>query len=145
MGTDKLFIWGGSRGSDHCACLTGSDVTGSHMTFHLPFPLVFPVLFVRTFFSRIPPTPRTLFPYFFPSYFFSRTYSKVATFEIQHFKILVSCFSSTCRYNTVHVPCGISIRTSTVGLPLEGWGACMRDLKGPTMNLFNPKEDWNVL
>jgi hypothetical protein len=24
---------------------------------------------------------------------------------------------------------------------LEGWGARMRDLKGPKMNLFNPKED----
>jgi hypothetical protein len=23
----------------------------------------------------------------------------------------VSCFSSTCRYNTVHVPCGISIQS----------------------------------
>jgi hypothetical protein len=28
---------------------------------------------------------------------------------------------------------------------LEGWGARMRDLMGPTMNLFNLKEDWNVL
>jgi len=44
-------------------------------------------------------------------------------------------------YITVHVPCGIAIQTSPVGLPLDGWGACMRDLKGPTMNLFNPKED----
>jgi hypothetical protein len=41
--------------------------------------------------------------------FFSRTFSKVATFEIQRFKISVGCFSSTCRYITVHVPCGISI------------------------------------
>jgi hypothetical protein len=26
-------ICGGSRGSDHCACLTRSDVTGNHVTF----------------------------------------------------------------------------------------------------------------
>jgi hypothetical protein len=38
------------------------------------------------------------------------------------FKISVSCFSSTCRYNTVHVPCGIPIQTSPVGLSLDGWG-----------------------
>jgi hypothetical protein len=93
------------------------------------------------FFFPYSPHPPYFIPVLFPLVLFSRTYSKVATFEIQHFKISVSCFSSTCRYNTVHVPCGISIRTSTVGLPLEGWGACMRDLKGPTMNLFNPKED----
>ena len=48
-------------------------------------------------------------------------------------------------YNTVHVHCGISIQTSPEGLPLYGWGARMRDLKGPKMNLFNLKEDWNVL
>ena len=59
-------------------------------------------------------------------------------FEIQRFKISISCFSSTCRYNTVHVPCGISIQTSPIGFLLEGW---MRDRKGPKMNLFNPKED----
>jgi hypothetical protein len=41
----------------------------------------------------------------------------------------VSCFSSTCRYITVNVTCGISIQTSPVGLPLDGWGARMRDLK----------------
>jgi hypothetical protein len=28
-----------------------------------------------------------------------------------------------------------------LGLPLDGWGARMRDRKGPKMNLFNPKED----
>jgi hypothetical protein len=57
--------------------------------------------------------------------------AKVVTFQIRRFKISVSCFSSTCRYNTVHVPCGISIQTSPVGLPLDGWGARMRDLNGP--------------
>jgi hypothetical protein len=57
----------------------------------------------------------------------------------------VSCFSSTCRYITVHVTCGISIQKSPVWLPLDGWGARMRDLKGPKMNLFKAKEDWNVL
>jgi hypothetical protein len=41
-------------------------------------------------------------------------------FEIQRFKISVSYFSRTCRYNTVHVPCGISIQTSPVGLPWKG-------------------------
>jgi hypothetical protein len=94
------------------------------------------------------------FPYFFFTYFFpvlffpvlfSRTFSKVETFEIQRFKISVSCFSNTCNYNTVHVPCGIATETSLVGVPLDGWGARMGDLKGPKINLFNLKEDWNVL
>ena len=107
-----------------------------------------PYFFLRTFF------PRTIFPYFFSRaffprffspYYFSVLFSKVATFEIQRFIISVSCFSSTCRYSTVHVPCGISIQTSPVGLPLEGWGARMGDLKRPTMNLFNSKEDWSDL
>jgi hypothetical protein len=44
-------------------------------------------------------------------------------------------------FNLVHVPCGIFIQTSPVGLPLDGWGARMRDLKGPKMNLFKAKED----
>jgi hypothetical protein len=48
----------------------------------------------------------------------------------------VSCFSSTCRYNTVHVHCVISIQTSPDGL-----SGRMRDLKGSKMNLFNLKED----
>jgi hypothetical protein len=39
---------------------------------------------------------------------------------MERFKISVSCFFSTCRYNTVHVPCGISVQTSPVGLPLDG-------------------------
>jgi hypothetical protein len=51
----------------------------------------------------------TFFPVFIFQYFFPRTFSKIATFEIQCFKISVSCFSSTCRYNTVHVPCGFHI------------------------------------
>jgi hypothetical protein len=46
-----------------------------------------------------------------------------------------------CRYNTVHVPCGISIQTSPVALPLDGWGARMCDLKGPIMNLFKAKDE----
>jgi hypothetical protein len=80
-------------------------------TFFIFFPYFFSVLFFsriffifffRTFFSRI------FFPYYFPV-LFSRTFSKVATFEIQRFKISVSCFSSTCRYITVHVPWGICI------------------------------------
>ena len=125
-----------------------------------------PNFFSRTFFSVLFSTyfsfsyyfPRIFFPflYFFflviffpvlfsPVLFISRTFSKFATFQIQRFKISVSCFSSTCRYITVHVPCGIAIQTSPVGLHLEGWGVRMRDLKGPKMNLFNPKEDWNVL
>jgi hypothetical protein len=49
-----------------------------------------------------------------------------------------------CRYNTVHVPCGISIQTSPVWLPLDGWGARMRDRKGSNMNCFNAKEDWKT-
>ena len=101
-----------------CACLTRSDVNGSHVT-SPPYisPVFFPVLF----------------------HFFSRNFLK--SFEIERFKMSVSCFSSTCRYNTVYVPCGIAIRTSPVGLPLEGWGVRMHDLKGPKMNLFNLKED----
>jgi hypothetical protein len=62
-----------------------------------------------------PPPPRTFFPVIF-----SRTFSNVVTFEIQRFKTSVSCFFRTCRYNTVHVPCGISIQTSTIGLPWKG-------------------------
>jgi hypothetical protein len=132
-------------------------LSGRHMTFSLTF---FPV-FSRTFFFVL--FFRIIFPYYFFSFFFpvffspilffrtffpvlfSPYFSKFATFEIQRFKISVSCFSSTCRYNTVHVPCGIAIQTSPVGLSLDGWGARMRDLKGPKMNLFNLKEDWNVL
>ena len=128
----------GSRGSDHCACLTGSDVTGSHVTFSLPFPPYFPVLFFSHTFYFFVLFPVLFSPYFFPvlfsfyfflffPYFFSvlfpvlfyRTFSKVATFEIQRFKISVSCFSS----------------------PLDGLGARMRGLKGSKMNLFNLKED----
>ena len=130
MGTvQAIFVedpCGRSRVSDHCACLTGNDDTGSHVTFPLTFSPYF--------------SPRTFFPYFFPV-LFSRTFPKVAMFEIQRFKISVSCFSSACRYNIVHVPCGIFIQTSPVGLPLYGWGARMRDLKGPKMNLFKAKED----
>ena len=69
---------------------------------------VFPRTFFPVLFSRIL-FPLLFFPYFFTPYS-PRTFSKVATFEIQRFKISVSCFSSTC-YNTVHVPCGISIQT----------------------------------
>jgi hypothetical protein len=53
MGTAQLVFvedpCGGSRGSDHCACLTGSDVTGSHVTFPLTFPRIFPYFFSRIF------------------------------------------------------------------------------------------------
>ena len=123
------------------------EVTSPEVTWLFPrtffsrtfFPLLFfPVFLPRTFipvlvfpvlFPPVLPPPRTFFPYFSPvpffPYFFSCTFSKV------------SCFSSTWRYNTVHVPCGISIQTSPVGLPLEGWDARMRDLKGQKMNLFN--------
>jgi hypothetical protein len=57
-----------------------------------------------------------LFPVFFYPYYFPVLFSIVATFEIQRFKISVSCFSSTCRYSTVHVPCGISIQTSPASI-----------------------------
>ena len=101
--------------------------------------ILFPVLFFTYFF------PVLFSPYFYFPYLSPRTFSKVETFEIQRFKILVSCFSNTCNYSTVHVPCGIAIETSPVGVPLDGWGARMGDLKGPKINLFNLKEDWNVL
>jgi hypothetical protein len=66
---------GDRRRSEHCTCLTGSDVTGSHVTFFLTFfsrtffPYFFPVLFFpyffpRTFFFR------SIFPVFFSQYFF---------------------------------------------------------------------------
>ena len=176
MGTDKLVFEGDRGGSDHCACLTRSDVTGRHATFPLTFfstyffshtffsrtfflVLFFPVLFSPSFFPVLV-SPRTIFPYFFsrtffpvpfsrifssrtfsPVLFFSRTFSKVATFEIQRFKLSVGCFSSTCRYSTVHVPCGIAIQTSPVGLPLDGWGARMRVWRDKNIYLFNLKED----
>jgi hypothetical protein len=95
--------------------------------YHIFFPYFFPCINFPYF----------LFLYFFPFYF-PVLFQK---FEIERFKISVSCFSSTYRYNTVHVPCGISIQTSPVWLPLGGWGARMRDLKGPKMNLFKAKED----
>jgi hypothetical protein len=76
------------------------------------------------------------FPYFFSPVFFSPYYFRVLFQKSRILKSNVSkyqwvVFSSTCRYNTVHVPCGISIQTSPVGLPLDGWGTRMRDLKGP--------------
>jgi hypothetical protein len=46
-------------------------------------------------------------------------------------------FFSTCRYNIVHVPCGISIQTLPVGLLLDGWRGRMRDLKGSKIYLVN--------
>jgi hypothetical protein len=137
-----------------CAYLTGrGPVRKTHDFFPYFFSRIFPYFFFRTFFSYYFPVlfvfllffPYFFLPYYFSvlffPYFFSPYFSKFATFEIQRFKISVSCFSSTCRYNTVHVPCGIAIQTSPVGLPLDGWGARMRDLKGPKMNLFNLKED----
>ena len=106
------------------------------------FPYYFPVLFFPVLFFRILFF-RAFFRTFFSHTFFFVLFSR--TFEIERFKISVSCFSSTCRYITVHVPCGIAIQTSPVRLPLDGWGARMRDLKGPNINLFNLKEDSNVL
>ena len=83
-------ICGGSRGSDHCACLTGSDVTrsdvnqmtgsditGSHVIFSHAFPPYFfpyfvPVLLIpkkiHIFFSCTF-FPRIVFPYYFPILF----------------------------------------------------------------------------
>jgi hypothetical protein len=110
-------------------------------------PVFFPVFCSCTFNPK--KNSHIFFLYFFPPYcfpvLFSHTFSNVATFEIQRFKKSVSCFSRICRYSTGYAPCGIFVQTSPVGLPLEGWGARMRDLKVPKMNLFYPKEDWNVL
>jgi hypothetical protein len=135
------------------------EVTSPEVTWLSPRPF-FPVLFSPYFFSVL------FFPYYFPVLFFPVLFFRILffraffrtffshtfffvlfsrTFEIERFKISVSCFSSTCRYITVHVPCGIAIQTSPVRLPLDGWGARMRDLKGPNINLFNLKEDSNVL
>jgi hypothetical protein len=112
-------------------------------------PVLFPVIVSRNFcfricfpylFSSTPPP-----PYLFPLTFLFPYYFLVLIPMSRRFKMSVSCFSRTCRYNTGHVPCGIFIQTSPVGLSLEGWGVRMPDLKGQKMNLFNPKEDWNVL
>ena len=168
-GYSSIIICGGATGSDIVRML---DQKWRHQKsrdffpyfFSVFFPpyiflvllshIFFPRIFFSVLFSPVLFCFRTIFPYFFFLYFFpvfffqrtffSRTFSNVETFEIQRFKISVSCFSSTCRYNTVHIPCGISIQTSPVGLPLDWWGARMRDLKGPKMNLFNLKEDWDV-
>ena len=97
---------------------------------HLLFSVLFCSIFFPVFLFSCTFFPYFLLPYFFSPYYFfhvlfTRNFSKVATFEIQRFKISVSCFSSTYRYITVHVPCGIAIKTSwsPVGLPLDGWGA----------------------
>ena len=100
MGTDKLVFEGDRGGSDHCACLTRSNVTGRHVTFPLTFfsayfffHTFFPYFFSRNFFHvHFSPyfSPRSFsrtcfppyyffvvyFPYFFLSFFpvvFSRT------------------------------------------------------------------------
>ena len=126
----------------------------SHVTGRGP---VLPYYFSRTFSPYFFPrtfSPVLIFPYYYFSYFFP------VFFSLYYFPVLFQksrrlksnvlkyqwvVFSSTRRYNTVHVPCRIFIQTSPVWLPLDGWGARMRDLKGPKINLFNPKEDWNVL
>jgi hypothetical protein len=73
----QISIFGGSRGSDHCACLTGSDVNRNHVTF--PFTLfnrIIPYFIPRTFLIRTSFFffSRTFFPVFFSPYFFSRTF-----------------------------------------------------------------------
>ena len=108
-------------GSDHCACLTGS-----HMTFAPTFFTYFPVLFSCTF-----------FPYFFPSILFPVLFQKSRRLKYNVLKYQLVVF-------LVHVvisPCEISIQTSPVGLPLDGWDSRMCDLKGPKMNLRKAKED----
>ena len=119
MGTVQLVFvedpCGGSRGSDHCACLTGSHVTFPFTFFPYLFPVLFslilffpyffPELFSRVFFWLY----FLFFPYFFSVLFpvlFYRTFSKVATFEIQRFKISVSCFSSTLQ-SLLHSSCSL--------------------------------------
>jgi hypothetical protein len=169
MGTDKV-VFEGDRTIAHawpeealfesifCACATGScsisvlvgpsspevsHVTGSESRDRkrlcpalLFFPVfVFPYLFPSTFFSRT----------IFLQYYFPVLFQKSRRLKSNVLKYQWVVFSSTCRYNTVHVPCGIFIQTSPVGFPLDGWGARKRDPKGSKMNLFNLKEDWNVL
>ena len=83
--TDKLSFEGDREGSDHCACLTGSDrkrpcpeVT---WLFALLFSPYFPVLFFPILFFRT----------FFPPYFFSRTFSNY--FVPVFFPVLFSPYS----------------------------------------------------
>jgi hypothetical protein len=128
MGTNKVILVEDLTNAHAWPEVTSPEVTWPFSLLFFPY---FPVLFSCTFFPYFFPPyfiSRTFFPVF-PSYFFSvlfpRTFSKVATFEIQRLKISVSCFSSTCRYQTVHVPCKISIQTSPVGLPLDGWDSRM--------------------
>ena len=160
MGTDKVIFveerWG-ATGSDTVRML---DQKWRHRKsrdfshYFFPHTLFLPYLFSHIF------SPILFFPVpFFSPYFFFPTFSRPffpPNFSSPYFSPVlffpyffksrdVSCFFSTCRYNTVHVPCGISVQTSPVGLPLDGWGARMRDLKGPKMNLLKANEDWNVL
>ena len=91
MGTVQAIFEGDRGGSDHCACLTRSDVTGSHVTF-LPYfsPVLFsprnifpyfpPRIFFPSFFSRNLSFPHPLFFYIFFPYFFSRTFFPVLFF-----------------------------------------------------------------
>ena len=102
-GRTKSHLWRNDEGQQEvipCACLTRSDVTGSHVTFPLTFfflnffPSIsflvlffpvpfFPVFFPLSFFSSIsfpvPFFPQFVFPYFFPrtfsNYFSPRTFS----------------------------------------------------------------------
>ena len=48
-------------------------------------------------------------------------------------------FSNTCRYNTVHVPCGISIQTSPVGLPPGRMGCAHAWSAVPNNEFILPK------
>jgi hypothetical protein len=62
--------------------------------------IAFPVLIPPYFFPRTF-SPRTIFPYFF----------KIRDVWNPTFYNISELFFSTCRYNIVHVPCGISIQT----------------------------------
>ena len=76
-----------------------SRIISNYLFSRIFFPYFFFVFFY--FFLYFP----VFFPLLFSPVLFSRISSNVTTFQIQRFKISVSCFSSTCRYNTVHVPC----------------------------------------
>ena len=84
-GHSSVSICGGSIGSGHCACLTGSDITGSHVTFSRTFPpvLFFPILLSLFFFPYYFPVivSRTFPPIFLPV-LFSRIFFNVLFFTV---------------------------------------------------------------
>jgi hypothetical protein len=97
MGMDKVVFADDRWGSDQCARLTRSDVTGSHVIFPL---LYFPVHFLYRIFPHFSPVfsctfflviSRTFFSYLFP---YSSPYFFSCTFFRHYFPVLFPVFFS---------------------------------------------------